>query len=66
MLITSFYGMEFTPDVRTQRAYERKRQAAIDILGDKYRLANPLTKKEFENEKNSACYGGIVKYHGRS
>ena len=51
MVITSLYGMEFKPDVKTQRNYERKRQAAIELLGKKYLLAEPLTKKEQINEK---------------
>ena len=51
MIITSLYGMEFKPDVKTQRAYEKKRQAAIELLGKKYLLAEPLTKQENKDEK---------------
>ena len=51
MIITSFYGMEFKPDVKAQRAYEKKRQACIELLGNKYLLAEPLTKKEIKNGK---------------
>ena len=64
MIITSFYGMEFKPEIKTQRAYEKKRQAAIELLGNKYLLAEPLTKKESKNEKHHPAYGGIVKYNG--
>jgi hypothetical protein len=51
MIISSLYGMEFKPDNKQQRAYEKKRAAAIELLGNKYLLAKPLTKKELENGK---------------
>ena len=66
MVITSLYGMEFKPDVKTQRNYERKRAAALELLGEKYRLAIPLTKKENKNEIRTIAGVPIVEYTSRS
>jgi len=43
--------MEYKPDVKQQKAYEKKRQAAIKLLGDKYLLAKPIQKKGDKDEK---------------
>ena len=56
MIITSLYGMNYTPDTKQQRAYEKKRQAAIELLGDKYLLAQPVEKKEESHEKSYLGY----------
>ena len=66
MVITSLYGMEFKPDVKTQRNYEKKRQAAIELLGKKYLLAEALTKKEKKNEIRTVAGVPIVEYTSRS
>ena len=65
MIITSFYGMEFKPDVKTQRAYEKKRQACIELLGKNYLLAEPLTKKEIKNDKKRIDIDTYVANHQR-
>ena len=66
MMITSLYGMEFKPDVKAQRAYEKKRQACIELLGNKYLLAEPLTKQERKNEIRTIAGVPIVEYTSRS
>jgi len=50
-MTTLLYGMEYKPDVKQQKAYEKKRQAAIKLLGDKYLLAKPIQKKGDKDEK---------------
>lgn len=66
MLITSLYGMEFKPDVKTQRNYEKKRAAALELLGKKYLLAEPLTKQEKTNETYRSGDGLPFAFFGRS
>jgi len=43
MLINSLYGMK-TP--KPSKDYAKKLQAAIDYLGDKYRLASSIKKED--------------------
>ena len=43
MLINSVYGMSVP---KPTKEHLKKLQAAIEYLGDKYRLANPIQKGE--------------------
>lgn len=49
-VITSLYGMAYEPDEFIQEGYAIKRQKAIETLGDKYRLANPIRLERNDNE----------------
>lgn len=45
-LITSVYGGNFTPSDETVRRREQRVQECIALMGDKYRLAKPVTRQE--------------------
>jgi hypothetical protein len=45
MLIHSLYGMA---SPKLSKEHQKKLQAAIEYLGDKYRLAKPVQKKEIK------------------
>lgn len=45
-IIASVYGGNFTPSEETMRRREQKVQECITLMGDKYRLANPITRKD--------------------
>ena len=49
-IITSLYGMIYEADEKTQENYAIKRQKAIETLGDKYRLANPIRLERKSDE----------------
>ena len=48
MIISSLYGMA---SPKPTKEHQKKLQAAIDYLGDKYRLAKPIQKGE-SNEQS--------------
>lgn len=66
MIITSLYGMKFRPEQKQQKHYEKQRKEAIALLGKKYLLATPLTKKEKKNEIRTVAGVPIVEYTSRS
>ena len=43
-LITSVYGGDFTPSEESARRRQQKVQECIAIMGDKYRLAQPIKR----------------------
>ena len=43
IIIKSLYGIT---NPKLSKEHQKKLQAAIDYLGDKYRLAKPIQKKE--------------------
>lgn len=47
MTIISLYGMK-NPDQKHRKQYEKKLSEAIAYLGDKYRLANPVKKGQYD------------------
>ena len=47
MIINSLYGMK---SPKPTKEHLKKLQAAIDYLGDKYRLANPIQR--VQNDKH--------------
>lgn len=49
MMIKSFYGIKFEQSEDAIKYYERQLKKAIALLGDKYRLANPMKKGEHRN-----------------
>jgi len=49
MTIISLYGMK-NPDPKHRKIYDKKLIEAIAYLGDKYRLANPVKKGEFDGK----------------
>jgi hypothetical protein len=51
MLINSVYGMA---SPKPNKDYQKKLAAAIQLLGDKYRLAKPITKLEGKQNGNNA------------
>mgnify|MGYP007090092726 CR=1 FL=1 len=45
MVIKSLYGMKLELDKDALKKYKAKRDKAIELLGDKYRLANPIRRE---------------------
>jgi hypothetical protein len=46
MLINSLYGMKMTIDKDIAKKHKSKLEKAIETLGNKYRLLNPVKKGE--------------------
>ena len=49
MLIKSLYGIKFEVSNTASKYYEKQLKKSLAMLGDKYRLANPMKKGEYRN-----------------
>lgn len=49
MTIVSLYGMKH-PEPKHRKLYEKKLMEAIAYLGNKYRLANPVKKGDYNGK----------------
>jgi hypothetical protein len=50
MLINSLYGIKLSIDKDVAKKQRLKLEKAIETLGNKYRLCNPMTKEQYKND----------------